>query len=72
MGNPEAHDREIHYTVDNEPQSTTSRTLTPKQILTNAGIDASTHYLVQIVGHERISYQIPRRSEQSPQWRAED
>ncbi len=45
------------YTVDGEPQSTTEKVLTPTQILTNAGIDADTHYLVQIEGNHRVSYQ---------------
>ena len=45
------------YTVDDEPQSTTSHILTPTQILANAGIDAKTHYLVQIEGNHRTSYQ---------------
>ncbi len=47
----------IEYTVDNEPQTTTSHELTSRQILTNAEIDAATHYLVQIEGDHRISYQ---------------
>lgn len=47
----------FNYTVDDEPQSTTSHILTPTQILTNAGIDPNTHYLVQIEGNNRISYQ---------------
>lgn len=45
------------YTVDTEPQSTTEKELTPTQILTNADIDASTHYLVQLEGGHRVSYQ---------------
>jgi hypothetical protein len=44
------------YTVDDEPQSTTEHTLTPTEILRNAGIDPATHYLVQIVGHTQKSY----------------
>ena len=47
---------EIDYTVDDEPQSTTSKVLTPRQILTDAGIDAATHYLVQLQGQHQISY----------------
>ena len=47
----------FNYTVDDEPQSTTSHDLTPNQILSNAGIDTSNHYLVEIRGKERISYQ---------------
>jgi hypothetical protein len=45
------------YTVDGTAQSTTEHELTPNQILTNAGIDSSTHYLVQIIGREKKSYQ---------------
>jgi hypothetical protein len=45
------------YTVDDEPQSTTSHTLTATQILVNAAIDPAVHYLVQIEGNKRISYQ---------------
>ena len=47
---------EIDYTVDDEPQFTTSKILTPRQILTDAGIDAATHYLVQLQGQHQISY----------------
>ncbi len=46
----------IEYTVDGEVQTTTSHELTPRQILVNAGIDATTHYLVQLEGHHQISY----------------
>lgn len=45
------------YTVDGKPQSTTQHELTPNQILQNAGIDPATHYLVQIIGREKKSYQ---------------
>lgn len=45
------------YKVDDEPQSTTSHTLTATQILTNAGIDPTTHYLVLIEGNHKVSYQ---------------
>ena len=47
----------IDYAVDGEAQTTTSHELTPRQILTNAGVDPATHYLVQLEGHHRISYQ---------------
>lgn len=46
----------FHYTVDGEPQSTTEHTLTPVGILTQAGIDPSTHYLVELRGNNQISY----------------
>lgn len=45
------------YTVDDEPQSTTAHELTPTQILSNAGIDASNHYLVQLDGNSKKSYE---------------
>jgi len=47
----------FNYTVDDEPQSTTEHVLTPVQILQNAGIDPASHYLVQIEGNHRTSYQ---------------
>jgi hypothetical protein len=46
----------FNYTVDDEQQSTTAHTLTATQILTNAGIDPTNHYLVQIEGNHRVSY----------------
>lgn len=47
----------IHYTVDDEPESTTEEFLTPVQIMTAAEIDAQTNYLEQVVhGHDFISY----------------
>lgn len=45
------------YTVDNEPQETSAHELTPNQILGSAGIDTASHYLVQIEGNHRVSYQ---------------
>ena len=44
------------YTVDDEPQTTTEHVLTPTTILSNAGIDPATHYLVEIVGNTQKSY----------------
>ncbi len=46
----------FHYTVDDEPQTTSEHVLTPTQILRNAGIDPNTHYLVQIIGNHQESY----------------
>ena len=46
----------INYKVDDEPQTTTERVLTPKQILENAKIDPNSHYLVQLEGKHQISY----------------
>ena len=57
---PNTHDHaakhEIDYTVDDEPQSTASKVLTPRQILTDAGIDPASHYLVQLQRQHQISY----------------
>jgi hypothetical protein len=51
------HKHLIHYTVDDEPESTSEKVLTPVQIMTGAGIDPQTNYLEQIIpGHEFISY----------------
>jgi hypothetical protein len=56
---PEAGAKVIHYTVDDEPQATTHRILTPVQIMERAKptpIDPATHYLVQLEGHHKVSY----------------
>jgi len=46
----------FHYTVDDEPQTTTQHVLTPRQILTNVGLNPETYYLVQIIGNHQESY----------------
>lgn len=46
----------IHYTVNEEEESTTEKELTPVQIIINAGIDPETNYLIEIQGHHQISY----------------
>ncbi len=46
----------FEYSVDDEAQSTTQHTLTPTEILTAAGSDPASHYLVQIVGNTQKSY----------------
>ena len=51
---PEPH--VIHYTVADEPQTTTEHTLTPHQIMSNAGINPDENYLVEIRGRERVSF----------------
>lgn len=45
------------YTVDGEPEQTTEHQLTPNQILRNAGFDPANHYLVEIVGATKESFQ---------------
>jgi hypothetical protein len=47
----------ITYIIDDEPQTTSSRVLTPAQILSNAGIDPDSHYLVELRGNHRESYE---------------
>jgi hypothetical protein len=47
----------IHYKVDDEPESTTEKFLTPVEIMRSAGIDPKTNYLEQLIeGREPISY----------------
>lgn len=46
----------IDYTVDGEPQTTTEQSLTPRAILTAAGINPETHYLVEVKGNTTVSY----------------
>lgn len=40
----------IEFTVDGEPVETTERELTPREILTLAGLDPGQHYLVLVKG----------------------
>lgn len=46
----------IHYELDGEPQETSERTLTARQIIINAGLDPSERYLVEIQGRHQKSY----------------
>lgn len=51
------HEHWIHYTIDDEPESTLEKILTPTKIMSDAGIDPQTSYLEQLVhGHPPISY----------------
>lgn len=45
------------YTVDGEAQTTDQHQLTPDQILTAAALDPATHYLVEIKGAVKESFQ---------------
>lgn len=48
---------EIHFKVDNEPETTTEPQLTPDFIITEFGKkDPALNYLVQIHGHTEVSY----------------
>jgi hypothetical protein len=48
---------EIHYVVNDEPQVTREKELTPIQIMERAKIDPNQNYLVRIKGRERESFQ---------------
>lgn len=50
------HAHTISYTVNDEPQSTTEKELTPIQIMTNAGVDSATNYLIELQGAHQESY----------------
>lgn len=51
------HEHWIHYTIDDEPESTLKTVLTPTEIMNDAGIDPKNNYLEQLVhGHPPISY----------------
>ncbi len=47
----------FHYTVDDVPQTTEQHQLTANQILDKSGISTTNHYLVQIEGKNRISFE---------------
>ncbi|MGD9904295.1 MAG: hypothetical protein AB7U83_12595 [Vicinamibacterales bacterium] len=47
----------FEYTVDNEPQTTNEHQMTPTAILTAAGIDPASHYLVELRGGSQHSYE---------------
>jgi hypothetical protein len=42
------HEHWIHYKIDDEPESTLAKKLTPTQIMSDAGIDPKTNYLEQL------------------------
>src|SRR5579883_2457487 len=47
----------IHFQLDGEPETTDQEFLTPNEIIKDFGKkDPATNYLVQIKGHEQISY----------------
>jgi len=45
----------IHYRIDDEPESSLAKVLTPVQVMSDAGIDPQTNYLEQI-HPEVVSY----------------
>jgi hypothetical protein len=50
-------DHRITFTVDGEEHVTSEKELTPNQIMAIAGIDAGSHYLVEIRGRHRESFE---------------
>ena len=51
------HEHWIHYTIDDEPESTLKTVLTPVEIMCDAGIDPKNNYLEQLIhGEKPISY----------------
>jgi hypothetical protein len=46
----------FNYTVDGETQTTTEHVMTPINIMSKAGVDPNTHYLVQMIGTNKKSY----------------
>ena len=56
MSSPHEQTPAIHYTVDGEAQESAERMLTPAQIITNAGLDPGERYLVEIRGHQQVSF----------------
>jgi len=47
----------FHYTLDNEAQETQEHRRTANQILDKGGIDPTDHYLVELKGSTRESFQ---------------
>ncbi|MGC2224888.1 MAG: hypothetical protein WA624_22265 [Methylocella sp.] len=56
VNTPAAAQHVIHYKVDDEDQETTEHVLTPRQIMSKAGIDPDQHYLEEIIGGTRKSF----------------
>lgn len=55
---PAGHEHhDIEFTVDGEPVVTASPDLSPIQIMELAEVDPSEHYLVQLDGRNRTSYE---------------
>jgi hypothetical protein len=50
-GEDHSHEKTTEFSVDGEEFSTPEKTLTPRQIMTIAGVDPATHYLVEIKKH---------------------
>jgi hypothetical protein len=44
------------YFVDNEPQTTTEKSLTVKEILVKAMLDPANHYLIELRGDHQIDH----------------
>jgi hypothetical protein len=54
----EEHRHPIHFKVDGEPYTTEAKELTPNEIIREfAGLDVTSHYLVEIQGHKKESFE---------------
>lgn len=56
MSNDKEPKHVINYTVNDDPQSTEDKELTPVQIMQKAGVDPEANYLIEIRGQQQISY----------------
>ena len=54
--NTQERSKEFDFTVDGQPFGTSEHSLTPRQIMSLAGIDADTHYLTLVEGRHQVSY----------------
>jgi hypothetical protein len=54
---PEKKPHATTFEVDGEPVTTIEKTLTPTQIMELAGVDPTTHYLVELKGRKQESYE---------------
>lgn len=51
------HHPTIHYTVDTEPFTTESKTMTAEDILLKAGMNPAERYLIDLQGNHQVSYE---------------
>lgn len=56
VNTPAVADHVIHYKVNDEDQETIEHVLTPRQIMSKAGIDPDQNYLEEIIGGTRKSF----------------
>lgn len=51
------HHPTIHYSVDTEPFTTESKTMTAEDILLKAGMNPAERYLIELQGNNQLSYE---------------